>query len=138
MKRLRLLLVGAVAAVALVTANVATANNGATTIEFTTPVYTYISVPGFGVNGLFNCTGTRIIKTGPKAFVKDSETCHVTGGPFAPGTYPILPTWFASDYEWWLNYPGPPIFRAPIDGNITIVDNGDGSTTWHITAYYTP
>jgi hypothetical protein len=133
-KRARLVVVlGAIVAAAFVSVHGAGANNGATTIEFVTPTYSFHI---FGVNGVFSCSGTRIIKTAPKPFVKDSETCLVTGA-FTPGTYPVLPEWFGSDYEYWIS-PGGGFVRPPIKGNIEIVSNGDGTTTWHITAYYTP
>ena len=109
------------------------ANNGATTTEFVTPTYLFFI---FGETGTFTCSGTRIVKTAPKPFVKDSETCHVIGD-YTPGTYPVLPEWFGSDYEFSLN-PGGCHLRAQLKGNIYIVANYDGTTTWHITAYYAP
>ena len=58
----------------------ALAGNGAETTHFTAA---YSS---------FTCAGERIVKTTPKAFTKDSETCTFTDlSEFPPGTYAIIP-----------------------------------------------
>jgi hypothetical protein len=74
------------------------------------------------------------VKVAPKAFTKDSATCLVTGGNFAPGTYPAAGNW-VSDYEYFIN-PGGGFWRPAVSGDITITDNGDGTTTWQVAAYY--
>ncbi len=129
MKWARLLVLPVVVFAAVVT-NAASANNGAETTNFTPPVYSYAVL---GSVGTFSCTETRIVKEAPKAFKKDTATCLVTGGSFTPGTYPAAGNWY-SDYEWFIN-PGGGVLN-PVSGNITITANGDGTTTWEITAYY--
>lgn len=103
--------------------------NGATTATFNAS-YSYFV---FGQNGIFNCSETRIVKTAPNAFTKDSATCQVTGD-FTPGTYPAAGNW-VSDYEYFIN-PGGGAWRPALSGNIVITSNGDGTTTWLVTAYY--
>lgn len=127
--RVRLLALAVVVLGAGMATNVAVANNGATTHNFNVS-YSYFV---FGQLGGFSCTETRIEKTAPKAFIKDSATCQVTGD-FTPGTYPAVGNWY-SDYEYFIN-PGGGAFRPPISGNIVITSNGDGTTTWEVVAYY--
>src|SRR5262249_16704539 len=88
----------------------------------------------FGQDGNFVCTETRIVKVAPKAFTKDSATCLVTDATYTPGTYPAAGLW-TSDYDYFIN-PGHNTIRFAIAGEITIVDNGDGTYTWYVTAYY--
>ncbi len=102
----------------------------------------------------FTCAGERIVKTEPKSFIKDSETCTFTDlTEFAPGTYAIVgqavpesPTQshWVSDYDI-LYTPagspgcvvGPPIcFRIAVSGTIVVTDNGDGTGTLVVVAYY--
>jgi len=104
--------------------------NGATTINFNAS-YGWGALGG---TGNWHCQETRIVKTDPKAFIKDSATCLVTGSGFTAGTYPAVGTWY-SDYEYFY---GGGVVRTPISGNITITDNGDGTWTWDVTAYYAP
>jgi hypothetical protein len=123
----------------------ALAGSGATTVHFTVA---YSS---------FTCAGERIVKTAPKAFTKDSETCTFTDlTEFAPGSYVIVPrtepespteSHWASDYELFiLGLPGPncdPIgfpfgkcIRTALSGTIVVTDNGDGTGILRVSAYY--
>lgn len=129
-----------------VTANVAGADNGSTTTQFTV-AYDNAAPEIGGDPGLVTCDGNRIVKTGPKPYVKDSETCVVTGqtsGPLFPaGTSSLVPDpgpvykWF-SDYELFVAYPPFTCFRPAVSGTITVKNKKDGTSTWTITAYYDP
>jgi hypothetical protein len=130
MKRIRLLVVPVVVVLAAVATNVASANNGAQTTNFTA-AYGFAA---FGQDGNFVCTETRIVKVAPNAFTKDSATCLVTEATYTPGTYAAAGIW-TSDYEYFIN-PGHNFIRFAIGGDITIVENGDGTYTWYVTAYY--
>ena len=114
----------ALMAVVCVTASVAAADNGATTTQFTA---SYDSSLG----GHYECSGVRIVKTGPKGFIKDSETCTITDLASLPaGTYVNWP--WASDYEFFvLNQ-----FRVAASDTMVVTDNGDGTGTLEISAYY--
>jgi hypothetical protein len=130
MKQFRLLVVPVVVVLAAVVTNVASADNGAQTTNFTA-AYGFAAL---GQDGNVVCTETRIVKVAPKAFTKDSATCLVTDATYTPGTYPAAGIWY-SDYEYFIN-PGHNFVRPAIAGDITIVDNGDGTYTWYVTAYY--
>jgi hypothetical protein len=127
---------------ALLSATAVLAGNGAQTAHFTA---SYSS---------FTCAGVRIVKSAPKAFIKDSETCTITDlTEFPPGNYTIVgqavpesstESHWASDYDI-LNtpagspgcIPGPPVcFRVAKSGSIVVTDNGDGTGRVAITAYY--
>ena len=129
-------------AVTLLAASGVLAGNGASTVHFTA---SYDS---------FTCAGERIVKTAPKGFTKDSETCTFTDvAAFPTGTYDIVgqavpesPTQshWASDYDI-LYTPagspgcivGPPIcVRVAVSGTIVVTDNGDGTGTLVVVAYY--
>jgi hypothetical protein len=133
MKTFRLLaLFVVILAAVFVTANVAVADNGATTTHFT-------AAYDNGPPGFFTCAGERIVKTGPKAFVKDSETCATTGGRFVPnGTYTISPGDWFSDYELFTNPGGLTCFNEAVSGTITVKNQNGGTSTWTIVAYYDP
>jgi hypothetical protein len=136
---------GLALAASLLSAGSALAGNGAQTIHFT------------AVYDSFTCTGERIDKTAPKAFTKDSETCTYTDlSQFDPaGTYAIVPrtepvgpgeTHWASDYEYWaVGTSGPNCIpewliygclRTAVSGTIVVTDNGDGTGTLDVVAYY--
>jgi hypothetical protein len=104
---------------ASVGSGVATADNGAQTVHFTA-AYTD---PFFGP---VTCSGERIVKTAPKAFTKDSETCLIPNG-FPAGTY--TPADFGG---WFSDYDG----TFTTDVTVVVTDNGDGTSTSHIVAYY--
>ena len=136
MKTFRLagLFVLALAAV-FVIANTAIASNGATTAHFTA-VYENMSTDGTVDFGHFTCSGERIVKTGPKASVKDSEICTITNAPTVvpDGTYSFGPgSWF-SDYEQFFN-PGNGCMNPDTSATIDVTNNG---STWTIVAYYNP
>ena len=129
-------------AAALLCTTAVLAGNGAHTAQFTASC------------GSFTCAGVRIVKSEPKAFIKDSETCTFTDlTEFAPGNYTIVgqavpesstESHWASDYDI-INtpanspgcIPGPPVcFRVAKSGTIVVTDNGDGTGTVEISAYY--
>ena len=127
MKKLMLLAVTVCAlAGAGIASGVATAdNNGATTTHFSVAYF-----------GQFTCTGERIVKTGPKEFVKDSETCLDSAiGDIAPGTYDLGPNGWYSDYEAFFLNSG---LRFDTSATLVVTLNDDGTTTWNIVAYYAP
>ena len=102
-----------------VSAGVASADNGATTTHFTT-AYTDPTL------GHVTCSGERITKTGPKAFIKDSETCLIGNG-FPAGTYTT-----ADFGPWYSDYDG----KVSTNATLTVTENPDGTATGVIVAYY--
>ena len=124
--QLRALFVVVLAAM-FVTAKVAVADNGATTTHFT-------AAYNNGRVGFFTCAGERIVKTGPKAFVKDSETCTTAGGSFFPadGTYVLAPGDWYSDFDFFTNN----TFVPDVSGSIVVKNTGPGTSTWTIVAYF--
>jgi hypothetical protein len=110
------------------TANAATAANGATTTHFTAA---YLNGPG----GVFTCSGERIVKTAPKPFTKDSETCTISDvSTWPPGTYPIVTTPLpppAMWAMWFSDFDG----QQAVSGTVVVTDNGDGTGTMNIDAY---
>ena len=130
MKKFRLLaLFVALMAAVCVTASVAVAGNGANTV----PWKASYDLPGFG--GHWECSGVRIVKDAPKAFVKDSETCTFSdqASYIAPGTYTEADFGWASDYELFVLHVG---IRIAASHTTVITDNGDGTGTLQIDAYY--
>ena len=130
MKRLWLLAVlVVVVAGAGVAPGVATANNGATTAHFTAAYFN-------GQGGFFTCSGERIVKTTPKAFTKDSETCQISDvSTWPPGTYPIVTSFLpppALSAMWFSDFDG----QQAVSGTIVVTANGDGTGTMNIDAYY--
>jgi hypothetical protein len=102
-----------------IASGVATAGNGADTTHFTAS-YTD---PTFGP---VVCAGERIVKTAPKAFIKDSEDCTILNG-FPAGTYDC------TDFGGWLSdFDG----MQAVTCTHVITDNGDGTSNDHIVAYY--
>ena len=73
------------------------------------------------------CSGEHIVKTAPKAFTKDSETCLILNG-YPTGTYTAPQTggWI-SDFD-----------HVSFTNDVTIVvtDNGNGTSTENIVANY--
>jgi hypothetical protein len=108
---------------------VAAADNGATTAHFTAAYFN-------GQGGFFTCSGERIAKTAPKAFTKDSETCTISDlSTWPPGTYPIVTSPLPPPAEWaiWFSdFDG----QQAVSGTIVVTDNGDGTGTMNIDAYY--
>jgi hypothetical protein len=99
--------------------NVAAADNGANT----TPFMASYTDP---VLGPVVCSGVRIVKTAPHAFIKDSEDCTILNG-FPAGTFSCTDVggWF-SDFDGMFT----------LDCTLVITDNGDGTSNNHIVAYY--
>jgi len=133
LKKFRLLALFAIMlALALVSATNAVAkdgtNNGATTGTASVAYTWYVG------GGLWTCDVTRIVKTAPKAFTKDSESCQVSDVAsliFPPGTYDATLFWY-SDYDYFVN--GTSV--VPTSGKVVISDNGDGTGTVNIVAYF--
>ena len=106
-------------------AGTASADSGATVNHFS------VTYPG----NLATCSGNRIEKAGANEFVKDVETCvTVIDVGLAPGTYSAVDLGWCSDYN-------AVIFdesacNLAISGHVTISDNGDGTFTWNVVAYY--
>ncbi len=110
----------ALAAVFL-SASVALAANGAQTTHFT-------AAYDNGQGGFFTCAGERIVKTAPKAVTKDSETCTISDVATWPaGTYVI-----GSGAFWISDFDG----QVAVSGTIVVTDNGDGTGTMDIVAYF--
>ena len=125
--RLRLLVLLTVACV-LASAASASASSGATVMHFA------VTYPG----GVANCTGNRITHTtGGTTFIKDVETCTLTQldvfNPAPPGTWdvnsPVVGGW-CSDFDGFISC------NLATSGHVTVTDNGDGTVTWDIVAYY--
>ena len=104
------------------------AANGAITAHFTAEYFN-------GLGGFFMGAGERIVKTGPKAFTKDSETLLISDiSTWPAGTYVIVVE-FPEDSEtgfatWFSDFDG----SMAVSGTIT--DNGDGTGTMKVEAYY--
>jgi hypothetical protein len=127
--RLSVLLVAFVAALSL-GVTTASATGGVTRVHFTA---------SFG-DGLFVCSGTRIVKPGPGGFVKDEETCLVQQELVPTRTYSLaeanaVAPW-CSDFEGTREHD--PYCRVAIAGWVAITANGNGTYTWKINAYYQP
>ena len=114
----------------------ATAGNGATVTQFTAAYCnetgsTDPTQPCTDFGGWFTCAGVRIVKTAPKGFIKDSETCTMSlpasFGP--PGTRTIEPGDWCSDYEGFVLNTG---CNEAVSGTLEVKANG----TVTITAYY--
>jgi hypothetical protein len=91
--------------------------------------------------GLIECDGQRIVRTGPDGFVKDSETCAVTGGSdvLPNGHYSLEPVggdpqWW-SDYEFFVDPGGEWCLNPAVSGTLVVTANGH---TWKAEVYYDP
>jgi hypothetical protein len=117
--RLQLLVLLALACVLAFAASASAHSSGATVQHFT------FTDPGGGGT----CNGNRITHTGTNPFIKDVETCIVTFAFLQPGTYDL------TDMVWCSDFDGAPCNRAT-SGRLTVTDNGDGTFTWDVVAYY--
>jgi hypothetical protein len=122
--KVRLLIAVVFAGCSLSFAGMASADSGATVHHFS------VIYPG----NLATCSGNRIEKTGAKWFVKDVETCVTVIDVGVVGTYSAVDLGWCSDYN-------AVIFdesacNPAISGQVTINDNGDGTFTWDVVAYY--
>ena len=113
----------------------AMASNGALTTPFSA-TYT-------GGATTFTCSGANIHKTAPNVFNKDSETCLVSGdvSGIVAGTYSGDPWGFYPTYgnaEWQSDSSSPSMSYGLIatSWTATFVDNGNGTFTDYIVAYY--
>lgn len=139
MRRFQLLAPIFLATVAIfATTMVAGASNAVTTTHFAVAYDT----ADFGLPfGFLTCDGQRTVKSGPNGFVKDSETCAVTGAsePLPNGHYPLdpiegVPQWL-SDYELFVDPGGVFCLRPAITGTLVVTGNGQ---TWNAEAFYDP
>ena len=107
-----------------VTANVAVADNGATTTPFKV-VYT----PAFGS---WTCTGAHIVKTAPNPVHKESQSCTDPNSTLPAGTYDLVTQlgWF-SDYHYFILNEG---FVLAIAGTLV----SDGAGNYEVVSYYAP
>jgi hypothetical protein len=125
-----------------VTTRVQGQNNGAQTTHFTASYFE-------GLGGFFTAAGERIVKTGPKAFTKDSETILMSDiSTWPAGTYTLIPTYFPG-FGWFgvFHLPNVPSFigflwgsdfdgQTAVSGTIVVTDNGDGTGTMNLDLYY--
>jgi hypothetical protein len=130
--KVRLIGAGAAASVALfVAVGAAFADNGSQTIPFKATYDDNFS------GERFVCSGVRIVKTAPNAFVKDSEDCTIdnTNNSYPPGTY-------TQDNVPWVLAGVPGGWLSDYDGQETsaftlvVTDNGDGTEHMKVVAYY--
>jgi hypothetical protein len=129
--RLRLLVLLALLCV-LASAATASASSGAIVTHFA------VTYPG----GVASCTGNRITHTTVgTTFIKDVETCTLTQlavfNPAPPGTWdvngPVVGGW-CSDVDGLIFNDA--TCNLATSGHVTVTDNGDGTVTWDIVAYY--
>ena len=106
----------------------ASAGNGSATTQFFTSYH--------DTNGVeSDCTGTRVIQK--DGTVKDSATCILSGDTsrLVSGTVVGNPGYCLNAVCW-------PAWVSDFDGqiaksvNLTLIDNGDGTFTQKVTAYY--
>jgi hypothetical protein len=131
------LIVAAVAAVGYggVTALASGGNGAATPFKAT-----YVSGAIDGGTNTWTCSGAHVVN---KVSFKDSETCIVSGdvSGFANGTYSGNPTGFlagsvfGTGTEWASDFKGEASAIA-MTWTIVETDNGDGTFTLDIVAYY--
>jgi hypothetical protein len=129
--RLRLLVLLAVVCALTLTAS-ASAGSGATVTHFA------VTYPG----GIATCSGNRITHTtSGKTFIKDVETCTLTQldvfNPAPPGTWDVNSSvvgGWCSDFDGFIFNDA--TCNLAISGQVTVTDNGDGTVTWDIVAYY--
>jgi hypothetical protein len=105
-------------------------NNGAETTHFTADYYN-------GAGGSFTAAGERIVKTGPKAFTKDSETILISDiSTWPAGTYTLdangIFVVLGVSYFWLSDFDG----RMAVSGTLVVTDNGDGTGTLEAVVYY--
>lgn len=129
MKTLQLALVCAVVSIAALFTSTALAGNGAETTQFKPPQY-----PS-AIGGTWTCSGVRIVKTEPKAFTKDSQTCTISNlTTLPPGTYVGDPLFVVGGLNWFWqsDYDG----QVATNVTLTVTDNGDGTGTVELVAYF--
>jgi hypothetical protein len=122
----RLLCIVAVVVAALGTGAVARASQGAAT-PFKA---TYNGTPG----ATYTCAGAHVVN---RVSVKDSERCVISGDTtgYVAGTYSGSPFGFLPWYgisDWISDYDG----AIASSWMITVTENGDGTFTLDIVAYY--
>lgn len=130
--RVRLLVSLVLACVAAFAVSASAQAAGAKVLHFA------VTYPG----GVATCSGNRITNTaGGKPFVKDVETCTLSQldvfDPAPPGTWdvnsPVVGGW-CSDVDGFIFDDA--TCNLAVSGHVTVTDNGDGTVTWEIVAYY--
>ena len=97
----------------------------------------YGPLPDFYTYAHFDCSGAHIVNPN-MGMVKDSETCLLTGdtSDLVAGTYSgdpwITLPWVTFPTQWSSDYDGALATHA----TQTFVDNGDGTWTMYVVAYY--
>jgi hypothetical protein len=125
------LVLGALIAATLGLPTAATAANGATATPFKPAPY---QIAG----SIWTCSGSHVVLSKPhNSFVKDSETCLVTGDltGFAPGIYTGNPSGTLGPNNgvfWTSDFNG----AQATSWIITILDNFNGTYTALVVAYY--
>jgi uncharacterized protein YcfJ len=125
----RVLLAAAVVTTALTAPTAALASEGAAT-PFKA---TYTAPAPVGVSN-WTCSGAHVVN---RVSVKDSETCLISGNTvgFVAGTYVGNPNANVPPFGvtgWFSDYNG----AVATSFTATIVNNGDGTFTQYLTAYY--
>ena len=126
--KLRLLVTLAFACVVAFAVSVSAQASGANVLHFS------VTYPG----GIATCSGNRITHTtSGKTFIKDVETCIVNGAFIPVGTWDVN----SPEVGGWCSDVDGAIFdqstcNPATSGHITVSDNGDGTFTWDIVAYY--
>ena len=115
----------ALACVLAFAASASARSNGATVQHFS------VTYP----DGSATCDGNRITQPGGKPFIKDVETCLVNGPFIAAGTYNLADPDLVFGF-WCSDFDGFETCNQAIAGRLTSTDNGDGTFTWEIVAYY--
>src|SRR5262245_40819015 len=127
MRRFFLLTVAGMVTICAVSVGLASAGGGSTTTQYTTSYFDH------GVES--DCTGTRVVQK--DGTVKDSATCILSGDTsrLVAGTVKGNPGYCLNAVCW-------PAWVSDFDGKIaksvslTLSDNGDGTFTQKVTAYY--
>ena len=128
MRRFLLLIVTGMVTICAVNVGSAFAGNGSATSQFFTS-YT-------DTNGVeSDCTGTRVVQK--DGTVKDSATCMLSGDTsrLVAGTIKGNPGYCLNAVCWaaWVSDFDGKIAKSV---NLTLIDNGDGTFTQKVTAYY--
>ena len=127
MRRFLLLAVTGMVTICAVNVGSASAGNGSATTEFFTSYFD---------NGVeSDCTGTRVVQK--DGTVKDSASCILSGDTsrLVPGTVVGNPGYCLNAVCWaaWVSdFDG----KIATSVNFKLIDNGDGTFTQKVTAYY--
>jgi hypothetical protein len=84
----------------------------------------------------FFCTGTRIVKTAPQTFIKDSEECWSSDFSGEPGTTIFDPIWIDPEgaaRHWYSDYDGRQAIWAKV---VTYADGTSEATAYYDESWY--